>query len=94
MILYNSDMNSDNEAPPTYMEDTEVMADPKIVRYLKNGETKITDDQLQKRKKQRYLDHLFLNRLTKLNEDIKQNFEFILHEREKERERKRRRDLE
>ena len=64
-------MNSDNEAPETYMQDAEVLADPKIVRYLKNGESKITDNELLKRKKQRYLDHLFLNRLNKLNEDIK-----------------------
>lgn len=63
-------MNSDNEASNTYMKDADDSADPKHLRYLTNGETKITDDELQKRKKQRYLDHFFLNRLRKLNEDI------------------------
>ena len=87
-------MNSDNEASTTYMQDADILADPKILRYLKNGETIITDNELQKRKKSRYLDHLFLNRLNKLNEDIKQNFGNLVYEREKDKERKRRRELE
>ena len=44
-------MNSDNEASNPYMKDADNLADPKIFRYLANGETKITDDELQKRKK-------------------------------------------
>lgn len=37
---------------------------------------------------------MFLSRLNKLNEDIKQNFGNLVHEREKDKERKRRKDLE
>ena len=34
--------------------------DQKIKRYLKEGETCITDDELQKRRKKHFIDNLFL----------------------------------
>ena len=61
-------MFSDTESPKSSKRNTSLElihylgkeGDEKIKRYLKTGETFITDDELQKRRKKYFLDSLFL----------------------------------
>ena len=45
-------------------------ADPKITKFFREGEEFITDDELRKRKKKRFLNAMFYNRLTTMVDQI------------------------
>ena len=66
----------------------------KIKRYLKEGETWITDEDLQKRRKKFYLDSLFLQKLTRLVETLNVQFDTLKQERMKDNKRKIQREME